>query len=82
MILSDAINIKIGSEQVIEVRAGTELVWSAEQDDALIWTFDTPAGGEEIQLVPSFSGSATQWVNWGDGAADILVNNQPINHTY
>jgi hypothetical protein len=78
MILSDAINIKIGSEQGIEVRAGTELVWPTVSDG--FWTFDIPAGGEEIQLVPSFSGFVE--IDWGDGDTDILVNNQTINHTY
>jgi hypothetical protein len=32
MILYDAIDIKVGDEQVLEVRAGTELVWIAAAD--------------------------------------------------
>jgi hypothetical protein len=76
MILYDAIDIKVGDEQVLEVRAGTELVWSFSD----LWTFDTPTGSEQIQLIPTFSGSVN--VHWGDGDTDILVSNTPINHTY
>lgn len=75
MILNNAANIKVGSEQVIEVRAGTELVWRSG-----FWSFDTPLGGEEIQLIPTFSGSVQ--IDWGDGDTDILVSNTPINHIY
>ena len=76
MILYDAIDIKVGDEQVLEVRAGTELVWSFSD----LWTFDTPTGSEQIQLISTFSGSVN--VHWGDGDTDILVSNTPINHTY
>lgn len=75
MILNNAANIKVGSEQVIEVRAGTELIWPTG-----FWSFDTPSGGEEIQLIATFSGSVQ--INWGDGDTDILVSNTPINHIY
>ena len=75
MILYDAVNIKAGSEQVIEVRAGTELVWPAG-----FWTFNTPAGGEEVSVNATFTGSVE--VNWGDGDTDILVSGTPTNHTY
>jgi len=78
MILYDASNIKVGSEQVIEVRAGTELVWPLSFSD--LWTFDAPIGGEEIQLLPQFTGSVH--INWGDGDIDILVSGTPTNHTY
>lgn len=75
MILNNASNIKVGSEQVIEVRVGTELVWPTG-----FWSFDTPLGGEEIQLIATFSGSVQ--IDWGDGDTDILVSNTPINHIY
>jgi hypothetical protein len=76
MILYDAIDIKVGDEQVLEVRAGTELVWLG----SLFWVFNTPSGGEEINLLPRFTGSVQ--IDWGDGDTDILVSNTPINHTY
>lgn len=76
MILYDAVNIKAGSEQVIEVRAGTELVWSFSD----LWTFDTPTRGEQIQLIPTFSGSVN--VHCGDGDTDTMTNNVSINHIY
>jgi len=79
MILYDASNIKVGSDQVIEVRAGTELVWPLSFS-ADLWTFDTPTGGEQIQLIPTFSGSVN--VHWGDGDTDTLTNNVSINHIY
>lgn len=75
MILYNAANIKVGSEQVIEVRAGTELVWPAG-----FWSFDVPTGGEEIQVIAVFSGSVQ--IDWGDGDTDILVSNTPTNHIY
>lgn len=74
MILYNAVDIKVGSEQVIEVRAGTELVWPS------FWFFNTPAGGEEISVNATFTGSVE--VNWGDGDTDILVSDTPTNHTY
>ena len=77
MILYDAIDIKVGDEQVLEVRLGTELVWIAAVD---FWVFNTPSGGEEINLFPRFTGSVQ--IDWGDGDTDILVSNTPINHTY
>lgn len=77
MILYDASNIKVGSEQVIEVRAGTELVWPLFSD---LWTFDAPIGGEEIQLLPQFTGSVQ--IDWGDGDIDVLASGVAINHTY
>ena len=77
MILYDAIDKKVGDEQVLEVRLGTELVWIAAVD---FWVFNTPSGGEQIQLVPTFSGSVN--VHWGDGDTDILVSGTPTNHTY
>jgi len=77
MILYNAIDIKVGSEQVVEVRAGTELAWRAS---ASFWTFNTPAGGEEVSVNATFNGLVV--VNWGDGNTDILVSDTPTNHTY
>jgi hypothetical protein len=76
MILYNAVDIKAGSEQVVEVRAGSELVWTRDQ----FWTFDAPIGGEEIQLLPTFSGLVH--INWGDGDIDVLTSGVSINHTY
>lgn len=76
MILYNADDIKIGSNQVIEIRAGTELVWSSNA----LWIFETPSGGEEITLTPIFSGAST--ISWGDGSTDPLSSTIAINHTY
>ncbi len=77
MILYSASDIKAGSEQVIEVRAGSELVWQAIED---LWTFGTPSGGEEIRLTADFSAGSI--VDWGDGDIDTLTSGVSINHTY
>lgn len=77
MILYNAIDIKVGDEQVLEVRAGTKLVWTAPAD---IWTFDIPLATTEISLLPNFIGSAQ--IGWGDGDTDILTNGVSINHIY
>lgn len=78
MILNNASDIKVGSQQVVEVRAGTELVWPATSGD--FWTFDTPIGGEEIEVIATFTGAVS--INWGDGDTDILVSLSAKNHTY
>jgi len=75
MILYDAVNIKAGSEQVIEIRVGAELVWTAG-----FWSFDIPIGGEEIQFNLIFSGEVN--AIWGDGDIDVLTSGVPINHIY
>ena len=78
MILNNASNIKVGYQQVVEVRAGTELVWPTTSGD--FWTFDTPTGGEEIEVIATFTGAV--FINWGDGDTDILVSSSAKNHTY
>jgi len=75
MILYNASDIKVGSQQVIEVRAGTELVWPSG-----LWNFNTPAGGEEVSVNATFTGSVE--VNWGDGNVDVLTSGVSVNHTY
>jgi hypothetical protein len=79
MILYDAADIKVGSEQVVEVRAGTELVWP-RATAGIIWTFGTPSGGEEIKLSPRFNGIVD--IDWGDGDIDTLNSGVSINHVY
>jgi len=78
MILYNASDIKVGSQQVVEVRAGTELVWPTTSGD--FWTFDTPTGGEEIEVISIFTGAV--FINWGDGDTDILTSGVTTNHTY
>ena len=77
MILYDAVDVKAGSDQVIEIRAGNELLWAAFEN---LWMFDIPTPGTEIQLKPTIAGSVQ--INWGDGEIDTLTNNISINHTY
>jgi len=76
MILYEAVDVKAGSDQVIEIRAGSELVWARDQ----FWTFDIPTPGTEIQVVSRFTGSVA--IDWGDGDTDTLTNNLAINHNY
>ena len=78
MILNDTSDIKVGSQQVVEVRAGTELVWPTIWGD--VWTFGTPTGGQEVKVIANFSGYVT--IDWGDGDTDTLTNNVSINHIY
>jgi hypothetical protein len=44
------------------------------------WTFDTPAGGEEIEAIATFTGFVK--IFWGDDDTDILVSEVPTSHTY
>lgn len=76
MILYDAADVKVGSEQVIEVRAGTELVWQSGS----LWTFAAAAVGVEIELTAGFSGGTI--VDWGDGDTDTLTSGVSVTHTY
>ena len=78
MILNNTSDIKVGSQQVVEVRAGTELVWPTTSGD--FWTFDTPTGGQEVEVIANFSGYVT--IDWGDGNVDALTSNVATNHTY
>ena len=78
MILNDTSDIKVGSQQVVEVRAGTELVWPTTLGD--FWTFGTPTGGQEVKVIANFSGYVT--IDWGDGDTDILVSSLAKNHIY
>ena len=52
MILNNTSDIKVGSQQVEEVRAGTELVWTVPSE---LWTFGTPTGGQAVEVVADFS---------------------------
>ena len=47
---------------------------------AAFWTFDTPAGGEEIEAIATFTGFVK--IFWGDDDTDILVSEVPTSHTY
>ena len=47
---------------------------------AAFWTFDTPAGGEEIEAIATFTGFVK--IFWGDDDTDILVSEVPTRHTY
>ena len=77
MILYNASDIKVGSQQVIEARAGTELVWPIPSG---LWNFNTPTGGQEVEVIANFSGYVT--IHWGDSNSDILTSNVATNHTY
>jgi len=77
MILNNTSDIKVGSQQVEEVRAGTELVWTVPSE---LWTFGTPTGGQAVEVVADFSGYVT--IYWGDSNSDILTSNVTTNHTY
>jgi hypothetical protein len=79
MILYNAEDIRIGTgtEEVLEVRAGSDLVWSRNQ----FWTFSTPAAGTELRVKANWvSGDVT--INWGDGSSDALAKLVPTNHIY
>ena len=78
MILYNASDIKVGSQQVIEVRVGTELVWPSISSE--LWNFNTPTGGQEVEVIANFSGDVT--IYWGDSNSDILTSNVATNHTY
>ena len=80
MILYNASDIKVGSQQVVEVRAGTELVWPTTSGD--FWTFATPAAGTELRVLADWTSALGVTINWGDGSSDTLTKLVPTNHTY
>jgi len=47
---------------------------------AVLWTFNIPAGGEELEALVKFTGSVD--IFWGDGDTDTLVSEVPSSHTY
>ena len=78
MILNNISDLKVGSQQVAEVRVGTEVVWTITWED--FWTFGTPTGGQEVEVIANFSGYVA--IDWGDGDTDTLVSSSAKNHTY
>lgn len=82
MVLYKAIDIKIGNgaNEVVEVRHGTNVVWTGEGDPGEIWTFEDPAAGDTIKLTAQFFGRST--IHWGDGNSEDLPKNSLITHTY
>jgi len=81
MILYDAIDVKVGSDSTLEVRHGTDLVWSSETDPDGIWTFPDSVG-DTIILSATFSPGVSS-AHWGDGDSDSLISGgASITHTY
>ena len=81
MILYNATDVKVGSEAVLEVRLGTDIVWSSETDFDGIWNFDDPSTGDTIILNATFSPGIST-VDWGDDTSNILTSGVSITHTY
>jgi plastocyanin len=75
MNLNDALSIKIGTAEAVDVRLGSVSVWSSS-----LWTFDNPANGSIASLRAEFNGSNT--VDWGDGTKYNLSSGATISHTY
>ena len=75
MNLNNALSIKIGTTEAIDVRLGSVSVWSSS-----LWTFDNPTNGSAVSLTAEFSGSNT--VDWGDSTKYNLVSGTTISHTY
>jgi hypothetical protein len=82
MRLYEAADIKIGdgANQVIEVRHGIDIVWSAEGDPEGIWVFNNPSSNDTINVKAVFFGRST--AHWGDGNTNELTSNTTITHTY
>ena len=80
MILDNAVNAKIGSTDISEIRFGSNLVWSGETDAEGIWEFPDPTTGDNIVLTATFSGSCS--VHWGDGTSESLTSDTQTTHTY
>jgi len=78
MILYNAADIRIGTQEVLEVRAGSDLVWGRNQ----FWTFATPAAGTELSVLASWNNTLGVTINWGDGSSDPLAKLVPTNHIY
>ena len=81
MILYNATDIKVGSDSVLEVRLGTDIVWSSESDPDGIWLFNNPSNGDTITVKATFSPGVST-AHWGDGESDTLISGQPTTHTY
>lgn len=80
MILYNAIDAKIGSTDVLEIRSGNDLVWSSITDLEEIWVFNNPSTNDEIVLTAVFTGLTD--VNWGDGSSESLTSGTQVTHTY
>ena len=82
MILYNAIDVKIGNgaDEVIEVRHGSDVVWSREADAEGIWTFNNPTAGDTITLTATFAGNSAAF--WGDGNSNDLTSDTSTTHTY
>ena len=80
MILYDAVNSKVGSTDVSEIRLGSDLVWTGETGTEGIWTFNNPSAGDTVILKATFAGKSTAY--WDDGNTDELTSDTSITHTY
>jgi|LUMT01.1.fsa_nt_gb hypothetical protein len=80
MILYNAVDAKFGSSDVLEIRLGSNTVWSGETDPEGIWTFNNPSSTDTIILKATFAGRVT--AHWGDGDTDNLTSGVSITHTY
>ena len=80
MILYNAIDAKIGSTDVLEIRSGNDLVWSSITELEEIWVFNDPSTNDEIVLTAEFTGLTD--VNWGDGSSESLTSGTQVTHTY
>ena len=80
MILYDAVNSKVGSNDVSEIRLGSDLLWTGETGAEGIWTFNNPSAGDTITLTATFAGNSTAF--WGDGNSDELTSDTSTTHTF
>ena len=78
MILNNADDIRIGTEEVAEVRLGNELIWSRNQ----FWTFATPAAGTELSVLANWDSDPLMVINWGDDTSSTLSKETSTIHTY
>jgi hypothetical protein len=80
MILYNAVDIRGGTDVVIEIRHGSDVVWSGETDFGGIWVFDDPSPNDTIKMTATFPGRSS--VDWGDGISEGLTSDTSITHTY
>lgn len=80
MILYNAVDIRGGTDTVVEIRHGLDVVWSGETDFGGIWTFDDPSANDTIKMTVTFPGRST--VEWGDGSTEELTSDTQTTKNY
>tara|TARA_B100001093_G_scaffold446931_1_gene451540 strand:+ start:7956 stop:8738 length:783 start_codon:yes stop_codon:yes gene_type:complete len=81
MILYTAVDAKLGTTDISEIRLGTGLVWTSEiAGEEGIWEFPDPSTNDQIVLTTTFAGTSS--IHWGDGSSEELTSDTQVGHAY